>query len=159
MKRPIVETGIVTSLLICLAGLSVNAAAPPAPLGYITMRTYDGDQRPGIRAGTATPDGVYYPKRFEAPYNGFPGPDPGDDDTVPLEDYRNNYNNEVIGYFYPPKDGMIEFAIATDDPGELYFSTDDNPANKVLIATETQWNPRRSFGGAWDPTAVPPTAT
>src|SRR5439155_7255110 len=116
------------------------AAAPATPAGFILNRTYDGDQRAGIRAGTGVPDGFHYPKRMEAPYNGFPGPDLGDDDTNPPGDVRNNYNNELIGYFYPPKDGNIQFAISTDDPGELYLSTDDSPANKVLIATESQWN-------------------
>ena len=79
-------------------------------------------------------------------------PGPGDDDTAPLGDVRNNYNMVLKGYFYPPKDGNIQLAIATDDPGQLYFSPDENPANKKLVATESQWNPVRSFGGG-DPTA------
>jgi hypothetical protein len=95
---------------------------------------------------------------MEGPYNGIPGPDPGDDDTPPSGNVRQNYNMELIGYFYPPKDGNIMLAIATDDPGELYLSTDEDPANKKLIATETQWNPVRSFFGAFDPSADPPTA-
>jgi hypothetical protein len=65
---------------------------------------------------------------------------------------------ELIGYCYPPKDGNIMLAIATDDPGELYLSTDDNPANKALIATETQWNGIRSFNGNFDTSVDPPTA-
>src|SRR6266511_601283 len=99
-----------------LSTISANAAAPPAPQGIITFRTYAGDQRPGIRAGTATPDGTFYPKRMEGPYNGYPDADPGDDATVPV-DVRENYNMDLIGYFYPPKTGKIQFAICTDDPG------------------------------------------
>ena len=58
--------------------MSANAVAPPAPQGYITMRTYPGDAREAIQAGTAAPDAVFYPRRMEGPYNGIPGDDPGD---------------------------------------------------------------------------------
>ncbi len=129
---------------------TAQAAAPATPQGSINFYTYAGDQRAGIQAGTAVPDGSFYPKRAEGPYNAYPDADPGDDDTPPLGDVRNNYNMVLKGYFYPPKTGKLQLAIATDDPGQLYFSTDDNPANKTLIATESQWNPVRAFGGAWD---------
>lgn len=152
MQRMIVRAGIVVALLMSLAGISARAAAPAKPTGYINMNTYDGDQRAGIRAGTATPDGKYYPKRMEGPYNGFPGPDAGDDTVNPPGDTRNNYNTELVGYFYPPKDGNVMLAISTDDPGELWLSTDENPANKVQIASESQWNGIRAFAGG-DPTA------
>lgn len=140
---------IATICALGLGALAANAAAPAKATGFINFRTYAGDQRAGIRAGTAVPDGSFYPKRMEGPYNGYPNTDPGDDDTMPV-DVRENYNMELIGYFYPPKTGKIQFAVCTDDPGELWFSTDDNPANKVRIATESQWNPKRGFGGAWD---------
>ena len=136
---------------LALGGTTANAAAPAKPQGYITFRTYAGDQRAGIRAGTASADGVFYPKRAEGPYNGYPGDDLGDDDTNPVN-IRENYNMELIGYFYPPKTGKVQFAVCTDDPGELWVSTDDNPANKVQVASETNWNPIRAFAGG-DPTA------
>jgi len=148
---------LLKSLLLaaCQVGLGaplLHAAAPATPQGFLNFYTYAGDQRAGIQAGTAIPDGSFYPKRAEGPYNGYPGPDPGDDDTSPQGDVRNNYNMVLKGYFYPPKDGNLQLAIATDDPGQLYFSTDENPVNKKLVATESQWNPVRSFGGG-DPTA------
>lgn len=127
------------------AALTSQAAAPAAAQGAITFRTYAGDPRAAVLAGTATADGVFYPKRMEGPYNGYPGADPGDDDTLPV-DVRENYVMELIGYFYPPKTGKVQFALVTDDPGTLYFSTDDNPANKKLIATEPTWNGKRNFG-------------
>src|SRR6185369_16564876 len=151
-----VAVSVVTVLLS--SSYAANAAAPPTPQGVITFRTYAGDQRAGIRAGTASPDGTFYPKRMEGPYNGYPGVDPGDDLTMPV-DIRENYNMHLIGYFYPPRTGKIQFAIATDDPGELWLSTDDDPAHKTQIASESQWNPRRSFGGGWDPSTDPPTVT
>lgn len=152
MQRVMFRGLILGALLAAWADQSAQAAAPATPQGYITFRTYDGDQRAGVRAGTAAADGVYHPKRAEGPYNGFPDDDLGDDETLPKDNYRERYNMELIGYFYPPKTGKIQFAIATDDPGELWFSTDDNPANKVQIASETNWNPRRNFLGG-DPSA------
>lgn len=132
--------------LACFSVLSSQAAAPATPQGYINYRTYNGDQRAAIRTRTATPDGSYYPKRAEGPYPGFPDADLGNPEDVPAGDVRNNYTMEVIGYFYPPKSGTIQLAIAADDPGELWFSTDENPANKKQIASEPSWNPVRSFG-------------
>jgi hypothetical protein len=123
---------------------AANAAAPATPQGSINFRTYAGDQRSAIRDRTATPDGSFYPKRAEGPYNGYPGVDSGDNDALPV-DVRDNYNMELIGYFYPPKTGRIQFALATDDPGELWLSTDDTPANKRQIATEPTWNAKRNF--------------
>ncbi len=132
------------------ASLSSWAAAPAMPQGFINYYTYPGDQRAEALAGTAAADGSYYPKRAEGPYNGIPEADPGDDETPPASDVRNNYTLHLKGYFYPPKTGQIQLAIACDDPGELYFSSDDNPAHRVRVATESQWNPVRAFGGAWD---------
>jgi hypothetical protein len=117
------------------APFGARAAAPATPQGYINYRTYAGDQRSAIRSRTAVPDGSFYPERAEGPYNGIPLPDAGDDDTPPLDNVRDNYNMELIGYFYPPRTGKIQFAIASDDPGELWLSTDDTPANKERLAT------------------------
>ncbi len=143
----------VTACTLSFGGAKAIAAAPPTPQGTINFYTFAGDQRAAIQAGTAVPDGSFYPKRAEGPYNGYPGPDPGDDDQAPGNDVRNNYNMVLKGYFYPPKTGKLQLAIATDDPGQLYFSTDDNPANKRQVASESQWNPVRAFGGGGDPSA------
>jgi hypothetical protein len=44
------------------------------------------------------------------------------------------YTHRVRGYLHPPATGNYEFWIATDDDGELWLSTTDQPANKVRIA-------------------------
>ena len=139
-----------TACALSMVATATKAAAPATPQGFINYYTFAGDQRAAIQAGTAVPDGSYYPKRAEGPYDGYPGPDSGDDETKPKDNVRDNYNMVLKGYFYPPKTGKLMLAIATDDPGQLYFSTDESPANKVLVASDPQWNPIRSFGGAWD---------
>ena len=146
-----IRTIILAGLLAGYAGISAQAAAPASPQGMITYRTYPGDPRNALRArdGTATADGVHYPKRAEGPYNGMnvgDGADPGDDGTKPGADIRNNYTMELEGYFYPPKTGKVQLAIASDDPGELFLSTDETPANAKRIAIEPSWNPVRAFG-------------
>ena len=39
------------------------------------------------------------------------------------------------------------FYISSDDQGELWLSTDDNPANKKLVCSEPQWNGSRVWTG------------
>ena len=102
-----------------VGSMAVQAAAPATPQGFINYYTFPGDQRAGIQAGTAVPDGSYYPKRAEGPYNGFPAPDSGDEDTPPIGDVRNNYNMVLKGYFYPPKTGKLQLAIVTFSPSQL----------------------------------------
>ncbi|MDA1277566.1 MAG: hypothetical protein O2960_26490 [Verrucomicrobia bacterium] len=137
------RTILLGGLIASFASVSTSAAAPAQAQGAITMRTYSSDARGGQATG-ATPDGVFYPKRMEGPYNGFPGDDPGDD-TPPLASNRDSFTVELEGYFYPLKTGSIQFAIASDDQGALFLSTDDNPANAVEIAREPSWNPVRAF--------------
>lgn len=44
------------------------------------------------------------------------------------------YGTRIRGYICPPMDGTYIFYIASNDNGELWLSTDDNPANKQMIA-------------------------
>ncbi|MEO0615266.1 MAG: putative Ig domain-containing protein [Pseudomonadota bacterium] len=55
-----------------------------------------------------------------------------------------NYGTRVHGYLVPTTSGDYTFWIATDDGGELWLSTDDNPANRQLIASVPGWaSPRQ----------------
>ncbi|MCY3021776.1 MAG: C25 family cysteine peptidase [Planctomycetota bacterium] len=45
-----------------------------------------------------------------------------------------NYGDRFRGYFIPPATGSYFLWIASDDQSELWFSTDDNPANKRLVS-------------------------
>ena len=45
------------------------------------------------------------------------------------------YGNRLRGYIFPPMSGEYVFSIASDDNSELFLSVDDDPANKVKIAS------------------------
>ncbi len=51
-----------------------------------------------------------------------------------------NYFGQLKGLFTAPKTGDYVFWVASDDHGELYLSTDENPANKKKIAEEPVWS-------------------
>ena len=54
-----------------------------------------------------------------------------------------NYGQRLTGFLRAPDSGDFTFWIASDDDGELWLSTDTNPANKVRIAhVDGSTNPR-----------------
>lgn len=55
--------------------------------------------------------------------------------------YGNSYLSRASGYVCVPQSGNYTFWIASDDKSELWLSTDDNPANKVKIASVTNFAP------------------
>lgn len=57
-----------------------------------------------------------------------------------------NYASRIRGYIYPPKTGSYVFWLASDDAGELWLSSDDNPTTKVRIANLDSWTDYRQFG-------------
>ncbi|MDB5017415.1 MAG: right-handed parallel beta-helix repeat-containing protein [Mucilaginibacter sp.] len=56
-----------------------------------------------------------------------------------------NFGDRMRGYIYPPTTGSYTFWVAADDAAELWLSTDDNPANKVKIATLLSWTNFRQW--------------
>ena len=56
-----------------------------------------------------------------------------------------NYLSRVRGYICPPTTGAYTFYIASDDNGELWLSTNDNPANKVKVASVSGWTSTREW--------------
>jgi glucose/arabinose dehydrogenase len=56
-----------------------------------------------------------------------------------------DYGDRLTGYLTAPEDGDYLFWIAADDTGELWLSSDENPANAVLIAVATTWTPKRDW--------------
>jgi hypothetical protein len=54
-------------------------------------------------------------------------------------DYGNNYASRVRAYLTPPEAGDYTLYVASDDGGELWLSTDENPSNATLIASVDGW--------------------
>lgn len=65
---------------------------------------------------------------------------------------NDNYAQRVSGYFIPQTTGIYSFFIASDDTSDLFFSTDSNPANKMLIAQQPSWNDARMWASGSSPT-------
>lgn len=66
-----------------------------------------------------------------------------------------NYGSRVRGYLCVPTTGSYIFWIASNDSGELWLSTDDNPSNKRRIAYVSGYtNPRQ-----WDKMASQQSAS
>jgi hypothetical protein len=57
------------------------------------------------------------------------------------------YGTRLTGFLIPPVDGNYTFYMHSDDNGELWLSTDDQPANAVMIAREPTWAARRDWVG------------
>ncbi|KAL3786416.1 hypothetical protein ACHAW5_002247 [Stephanodiscus triporus] len=53
-----------------------------------------------------------------------------------------NYGSRMSGWLVPPVTGLYEFWIASDDQGEFYLSSDDDPVNKALICKCDWASPR-----------------
>ncbi len=60
-------------------------------------------------------------------------------------DVLDNYGTRVRGFICPPMSGNYRFWISSDDNGELWLSTDDDPANKQLIANVPGWSSSRQW--------------
>ncbi|MEA3225902.1 MAG: LamG-like jellyroll fold domain-containing protein, partial [Planctomycetota bacterium] len=56
-------------------------------------------------------------------------------------DWADNYGARVRGFLYPPEDGDYTFWISGDDYMDLLLSTDDDPANAVVISQVLGWTP------------------
>ena len=60
-------------------------------------------------------------------------------DTLPSfeapTNWADNYGTRLRGYITAPVTGSYTFWIASDDNSELWLSSNDNPANKVRIAS------------------------
>jgi hypothetical protein len=62
-------------------------------------------------------------------------------------DVLDNYGQKIAGYVIPPVSGDYKFYMSSDDGGELWLSSDDNPANATRVAFEPVWNAARDWTG------------
>ena len=63
-------------------------------------------------------------------------------DAGPLD-----YGDKMSAIFYPPTTGYYDFYINSDDQSDLFVSTDSTPANRRLVAQETEWSPPLQWQG------------
>jgi len=57
----------------------------------------------------------------------------------------NNYGQRIRGYITAPATGEYTFWIASDDNSELWLSTNNQPSNKVIIASVTGYTNSREW--------------
>jgi len=60
-------------------------------------------------------------------------------------DFADNFGSRVYGWLHPATSGDYTFWIAADDYCQLSLSTDDDPANAVVIAGHNSWTGSREF--------------
>ncbi|HMN28023.1 MAG TPA: PA14 domain-containing protein, partial [Caldilineaceae bacterium] len=78
----------------------------------------------------------------------FKGKPTGTDYLPALEaplSFANDYGQRIRGYLLPQTTGEYHFWVAADDAAGLWLSSDDNPANKVLIASVPSWTQYRQW--------------
>ena len=60
-------------------------------------------------------------------------------------DWENSMGQRMRGWVYPPVSGQYTFWVAGDDETQLFLSTDDTPANAVMIANVPAWTSSRAW--------------
>ncbi len=118
-------------LLLALVGAGPGATSA----GSILREVWEGIPGTAVSDLTSSPDYPDHPTSTNYVTDLFESP------TDVLEDY----GQRMHGYVTAPSTGDYTFWIATDDGGELWLSTDSNPANKQLIAYVTGWTPSRAW--------------
>ncbi|MBL9139552.1 MAG: cadherin-like beta sandwich domain-containing protein [Verrucomicrobiales bacterium] len=60
-------------------------------------------------------------------------------------DIDDDFGQILHGYIVPKETGDYTFYLCSDDQSELWLSTDNDPTNARLIASEPEWNPPRTW--------------
>lgn len=55
-------------------------------------------------------------------------------------DFGDNYGLRLWGFFIPPTNGNYTFYVRSDDESEVFLSSDSDPANEALVASQTGSN-------------------
>ena len=66
----------------------------------------------------------------------------------------NNYGARIHGWLYAPLTGDYTFWFSSADQGELWLSTDDDPANVQLLASEPVWGAYDTFSRKSEPISL-----
>ena len=114
------------------ATVTVSASAAqqtvPAVNGVLTRAVWTGIPGDFLTALKASPNFPNSPNSTST-VSTFAGP----------TNWADNYGSRIYGYIRPQTTGTYTFWIAGDNNCELYLSTDQNPANKSLIARVTSY--------------------
>ena len=80
-------------------------------------------------------------------YDGQAGPPDIRDFVTAMDvtDWADNYVQRLSTWFVPPTTGRYVFYLSSDDDSDLFLSTDEDEANKRLIAQQSGWNPTRAW--------------
>ena len=116
-----------TSLAVTTTEVTLTVKPSPFVTGLVKKEMWGPDQttvtRAIVEAGTAP-----------APTSS------GMINSFQNNDGSANYVLRLSTMFVPPTSGNYVFFLAADDDSDLFLSTDDKPANKVMIAQETGWS-------------------
>jgi hypothetical protein len=125
-----------------ISGVSVNPNPSAAtfvygaefPYGGLAMQRVDGDGAI-VNVANKFSSGVV-PSRFNLNLASVMyGTEPSRN-NVDADPNTENYGTKVYGLYVAPTTGNYRFAIVSDDNSRLYLSTDESPANKVLLTEE-----------------------
>jgi uncharacterized delta-60 repeat protein len=149
MNIRFVTATLATACLMLAVSMPTPAQAPSAPQGVITVHEYRGLEGSILLDLTGNPkfpngyDATYYAAYFEWPQSSPPGLD-----SPPPDHVRDRYGIRMAGFFHPDATREYTFHLCADDQAELYLSSDADPAKKVPIAREPEWNSPRNYLGA-----------
>jgi len=129
-------------------GQQIAFCYEPQGSGYILREYWTGIGGGSIGDLTSShnypddPSGRTYPSSLEGPV-----------------DWTDDYGTRMRGYIHPPTCGDYTFWIAGDDNSELWLSTDEDPANAVLIASVPGWTGWREWTKYASQQSLPITLT
>ncbi len=107
---------------------------PRTGTGTILYEIWDGIGGTSVSDLTGSPDYPYNPTS-STELSSFDGP----------VDRADDFGGRLHGYLHPDTSGDYLFWIATDDNSELWLSTDESPANAVLVSQVTAWASHLNF--------------
>jgi hypothetical protein len=70
------------------------------------------------------------------------------------DSYTGSYGARIHGWLYVPLTGDYTFWFTSADQGELWLSTDDDPANVQLLTSEAVWGSYNTFSHKSDPVSL-----
>ncbi|QDP00214.1 glycoside hydrolase [Thalassotalea sp. PS06] len=104
--------------------------------GYLNLETWMNIVETGDYSQDSSPSSI-------------PFSEPATETTISVfeieADTGDNYGTRIRGYVCAPASGEYKFWIASDNQGELWLSTDEDPANKQKIAYSSDWNNFREW--------------